>query len=98
MCRDGKIRWGLCSHAFHRSVILMLSEVTSEGDFFDAAMNSSLFNRLERCGLSLCKISFNAAFGESPASTSGLHQQEFDVTFADAVTNGGDLPAFLRSS
>jgi hypothetical protein len=76
-------------------VILMLSEVTSERDFFDAAMNTGLFDCLECRGLSLCEISLNAAFGESPAPTSRLYQQEFDVAFADAVTNGGDLPAFL---
>jgi hypothetical protein len=96
MCRDGKFRWGdVCSHASRRNVILMLSKVTSEGDFFDAAMNTGLFDCLECRGLSLCEISLNAAFGESPAPTSRLYQQEFDVAFADAVTNGGDLPAFF---
>jgi len=59
-------------------------------------MNASLFKSLEGSGLRVRKAGLNAAFGENPASAAGLHQQEFDAAFTDAVTNSGDLLPFFR--
>ena len=78
-----------CSVAF-------ATEVTGKGDCFHPAMNASLFKSLEGSGLCVRKAGLNAAFGENPASTAGLHQQEFDAAFTDAVTNSGDLLPFFR--
>jgi hypothetical protein len=59
-------------------------------------MNPGLFKSLERSRLGASKAGFNSAFREDPTSAAGLHQQEFDAAFADAVTNGSDLLALSQ--
>ena len=54
-------------------------------------MNAGLLKSLEGSVLRRRKAGFDAAFGENPASAAALNQQKFDATFADAVTNSGDL-------
>jgi hypothetical protein len=98
---DGKLRlsrWGSGRARIpgKSCTVRVAAKVAGEGDFFHPAMNPSLFKSLEGSGLGVSEAGFDAAFGKNPTSTTGLHQQEFDATSADAVAHGGDLLASLR--
>jgi|HubBroStandDraft_1064217.scaffolds.fasta_scaffold03325_10 hypothetical protein len=93
---NGKVRPGRSGSsracAFRGSSSLRFAtEVTGEANFLHPAMNPSLFKGLKGSGLSVREARLSPAFGENPTSAASLNQQEFDATFTDPVTNGGDL-------
>jgi hypothetical protein len=60
-------------------------------------MDARLLKSLKGRGLSERKTRLRATFGENPASSASLHQQKFNATFSDAVTNGRDLLTPFRT-
>jgi len=72
------------------------TKIAGKGHFLHSAVNASLFNRFESCGLGVGQAGFDAAFRENPTSVAGLNQEEFDAGFLDTITNGGDLLASFR--
>lgn len=70
--------------------------VAGEGHLFDASMNAGFLECFEGSGLGLRKARLDAPFGENPAATASLYQQELQTAAADAVADSGDLLARRR--
>ena len=79
-----------------RSVTLA-QNVLGEWSFFDPAVNSSLFERFQRCRLRVGHSWFRIAFGKCPAPAAPrLDQQELNASAAHAIANSSDLFAFAQ--
>ena len=69
--------------------------IAGEWHFFDPTMNTGLLKRLERRGLRLGETRFDSALRENPPPAAALHQQELQPFNSNAITNGGNLLAFI---
>jgi hypothetical protein len=84
---------------FHRGIPRLgplAAKVTSEAGFLHAAMHAGLFERLEGGSLGVSEPGLDAAFGENPASLTGLDQEELDDAAAHPITNRRHLFALLK--
>jgi len=66
-------------------------DVTGEGRFLNAAMDSSLFESFQGRGLCVRQSWLRAALGEDPTPTASLDKKKFDAMAAQAVTDCGHL-------
>ena len=79
-----------------RHWIRSAAEVARKGDLFDPPVNARLFKGLERSRLGVGEAGFDAAFGKNPTPAASLHQQKFDTSAADTITNRGHFLSPFR--
>jgi hypothetical protein len=60
-------------------------------------MHTRFFECLQRRGLSVRQAMLHATFRKNPTPAAGLHQQELDPTFSDAVADGSNLFALIKN-
>src|SRR5215469_2244226 len=58
---------------------------------FNPAFGSRLFQRFAGCALAGGEIGIDASFGKGPFAGGSVHEQEFDCSVANAITNCGNL-------
>jgi hypothetical protein len=72
-------------------VIRLRVPVTRERQLFDAPMNPSLFNSLNRSALGVRKARLHSAFWKRPTTASSLDQEKLDAFLPLAVADCSHL-------